>query len=196
MMRAMTTVGPLHGSSCHCRPGVQELQQHVHTMIRRRTGERWVGRPTRRNLSPSFLGIISIGSLDPKMASMPPLALQMCSECLAAALPDQAAEGISAAAHEASTSGRAPVIAVCGAKGTGKSTLGRLLANALLDWADEVAWLDTDPGQPEFTVPGGRCQLATGGPMLGHALTFLDGRVEIQQSEPIFDQQASNSTQC
>lgn len=69
----------------------------------------------------------------------------------AAALPDQVAEGISAAAQQG---GGASVIAVCGAKGAGKSTFGRLLANALLNLAREVAWLDADPGQPQFTVPG------------------------------------------
>jgi polynucleotide 5'-hydroxyl-kinase GRC3/NOL9 len=69
-------------------------------------------------------------------------------------LPDQAAAGISLAAQEASAGGRPPVIAVCGTKGAGKSSFGRLLANALLNWAPRVAWLDTDPGQPEFTVPG------------------------------------------
>ena len=67
----------------------------------------------------------------------------------------QAASGISAAMHAASTGlrGRATA-AVCGSKGTGKSTFGRLLLNALLNVCGEVAWLDTDCGQPEFTVPG------------------------------------------
>ena len=46
------------------------------------------------------------------------------------------------------------VAAVCGSKGTGKSTFGRLLLNSLLSVCSEVAWLDTDCGQPEFTVPG------------------------------------------
>lgn len=46
------------------------------------------------------------------------------------------------------------VAAVCGSKGTGKSTFGRLLLNSLLSACSEVAWLDTDCGQPEFTVPG------------------------------------------
>jgi len=46
------------------------------------------------------------------------------------------------------------IAAVCGSKGTGKSTFGRLLLNSLLNVCSEVAWLDTDCGQPEFTVPG------------------------------------------
>ena len=67
----------------------------------------------------------------------------------------QAASGISAAMHEASTGLRGhATAAVCGSKGTGKSTFGRLLLNALLNVCPEVAWLDTDCGQPEFTVPG------------------------------------------
>eukprot|EP00884_Botryococcus_braunii_P005046 jgi/Botrbrau1/14542/Bobra.0212s0009.1 len=49
---------------------------------------------------------------------------------------------------------RAPVIAVCGSKGVGKSTFGRLLMNRLLPKTGCVAFLDTDCGQPEFTVPG------------------------------------------
>ena len=67
----------------------------------------------------------------------------------------QAASGISAAMQEACAGGGAPAVAaVCGSKGTGKSTFGRLLLNCLLNACSQVAWLDTDCGQPEFTVPG------------------------------------------
>lgn len=67
----------------------------------------------------------------------------------------QAASGISAAMQEACASMGAPVVAaVCGSKGTGKSTFSRLLLNSLLNACSQVAWLDTDCGQPEFTVPG------------------------------------------
>ena len=57
--------------------------------------------------------------------------------------------------HEAGTGlkGHAAA-AICGSKGTGKSSFGRLLLNTLLNTCREVAWLDTDCGQPEFTVPG------------------------------------------
>lgn len=82
----------------------------------------------------------------------------------------QAAARISAAVQEACASGGSSggrCVAVCGAKGTGKSSFARLLANSLLSWAPAVAWLDTDCGQPEFTVPGktfplssSRCMLA------------------------------------
>ncbi|KAL3685364.1 hypothetical protein R1sor_003386 [Riccia sorocarpa] len=51
-------------------------------------------------------------------------------------------------------SGGAPVVAVCGAKGSGKSTFGRFLLNHLLTRYESVGYLDTDVGQPEFTVPG------------------------------------------
>ncbi|GLI68858.1 hypothetical protein VaNZ11_013403 [Volvox africanus] len=46
------------------------------------------------------------------------------------------------------------VVAVLGAKGMGKSSLARLVANRLLDECPTVAFLDTDVGQPEFTPPG------------------------------------------
>ncbi|CAL5222401.1 g4760 [Coccomyxa viridis] len=67
----------------------------------------------------------------------------------------EAASGISAAMQEACAGGgAAAVTAVCGSKGTGKSTFGRLLLNSLLNACNQVAWLETDCGQPEFTVPG------------------------------------------
>ena len=67
----------------------------------------------------------------------------------------QAASGIGEAMQEACASMGAPAAAaVCGSKGTGKSTFSRLLLNTLLNKCDQVAWLDTDCGQPEFTVPG------------------------------------------
>ena len=60
---------------------------------------------------------------------------------------------------------RSLAIIVCGPKGAGKSTFCRILANALLQKApvtekkdlanDEcVAFLDLDPGQPEYSPPG------------------------------------------
>lgn len=55
----------------------------------------------------------------------------------------------------ADTSQDAPVVvAVCGSKGVGKSTFARLLTNAMLNTCHQVAYLDTDCGQPEFTPPG------------------------------------------
>lgn len=46
------------------------------------------------------------------------------------------------------------VVAVMGAKGAGKSTFMRVLANRLLADTPRVAFLDSDCGQPELTPPG------------------------------------------
>lgn len=45
-------------------------------------------------------------------------------------------------------------VAVCGAKGLGKSTFLRMLAGRLVDESEAVFYLDTDLGQPEFGLPG------------------------------------------
>jgi len=57
-------------------------------------------------------------------------------------------------------------IMICGPKGSGKSTFGRMLVNAMITRSastshkrsitqtDGVAFLDLDPGQPEFSPPG------------------------------------------
>ena len=50
--------------------------------------------------------------------------------------------------------GSSAVIAVAGTKGIGKSGFARLMVNTLLNDHPRVAYLDTDLGQPEFTVPG------------------------------------------
>lgn len=50
--------------------------------------------------------------------------------------------------------GNSPAVAVVGSKGAGKSTLARLLVNSLLEVSPVVAFLDTDCGQSELTVPG------------------------------------------
>ncbi|BFZ59178.1 Polynucleotide 5'-hydroxyl-kinase grc3 [Saitoella coloradoensis] len=46
------------------------------------------------------------------------------------------------------------VVVLCGPKAAGKSTLSRYLVNSLLNACDTVAYLDADPGQPEFTPAG------------------------------------------
>ncbi|KAK9828014.1 hypothetical protein WJX81_000356 [Elliptochloris bilobata] len=68
----------------------------------------------------------------------------------------QAADSIAAASAACASAGHpAAVVAVCGSKGTGKSTFARLLVNALLSRGSGcVAFLDVDCGQPELTVPG------------------------------------------
>lgn len=45
-------------------------------------------------------------------------------------------------------------IAVTGTKGIGKSSFARLMVNVLLNHNPQVAYLETDLGQPEFTVSG------------------------------------------
>ena len=62
----------------------------------------------------------------------------------------QATEDIVQSGHE----GGSPSVAVVGSKGVGKSTLARLLVNSLLEVSPVVAFLDTDSGQSELTVPG------------------------------------------
>ena len=65
----------------------------------------------------------------------------------------QAVEDVVSAVRQ----GGCPHVAVVGSKGVGKSTLARLLVNSLLDASPVVAYLDTDCGQSELTVPG-QCQ--------------------------------------
>lgn len=62
----------------------------------------------------------------------------------------QASEDMVHAAREGCTLS----VAVTGSKGVGKSTLARLLVNSLLEACPVVAFLDTDCGQSELTVPG------------------------------------------
>lgn len=50
--------------------------------------------------------------------------------------------------------GSPAIIAIAGTKGIGKSGFARLMVNTLLNTHPKVAYLDTDLGQPEFTVPG------------------------------------------
>lgn len=81
---------------------------------------------------------------------------------------------------------------VCGPKGAGKSTFCRILANALIQKApvtgnrdvpdDEcVAFLDLDPGQPEYSPPGDlsllRLQSWNLGPPFTHPTPGLNQRV-------------------
>jgi polynucleotide 5'-hydroxyl-kinase GRC3/NOL9 len=81
----------------------------------------------------------------------------------------------------APSAGKPPAVFICGPKGSGKSTFGRLLGNKLLTvhpqskaWSAGVAVLDMDPGQPEF-APAGlvslvHCQTPTLSPPFAHAL--------------------------
>ncbi|XP_057251206.1 polynucleotide 5'-hydroxyl-kinase NOL9 [Beta vulgaris subsp. vulgaris] len=53
-----------------------------------------------------------------------------------------------------STTSLPPVVFICGAKNSGKTTFSRHLLNTFLLRYERVAYLDTDVGQPEFTPPG------------------------------------------
>ncbi|KAI9229417.1 MAG: hypothetical protein DHS80DRAFT_13992 [Piptocephalis tieghemiana] len=64
-----------------------------------------------------------------------------------------------------------PIIVICGAKGMGKSTLGRYLLNSLLRSYNQVGYLDTDMGQPEFTTPGQISLHTLFSPILGPPFT-------------------------
>ncbi|CAL1283094.1 unnamed protein product [Larinioides sclopetarius] len=60
-----------------------------------------------------------------------------------------------------------PRILVRGEKNMGKSTLIRYLMNSSLNKVDEVYFLDTDPGQTEYTPPGVVSLLRVTRPLLG-----------------------------
>jgi hypothetical protein len=66
-----------------------------------------------------------------------------------------------------------PVAVVCGAKGSGKSSLSRLLTNHLLNSVSSVWYLDTDLGQPELSAPGLVSLTCLRNPLLGLPFTHL-----------------------
>lgn len=66
----------------------------------------------------------------------------------------QTAAAIAAASAISDRAAVPTCIAVCGAKGTGKSTWTRFMLNSLLNHHHQVAYLDTDCGQPELNPPG------------------------------------------
>jgi polynucleotide 5'-hydroxyl-kinase GRC3/NOL9 len=74
--------------------------------------------------------------------------------------PPEWNEVLSMSASENSKHGSASVTMICGPRSSGKSTFSRLLTNRLLTTSSTqetyspVAFLDLDPGQPEFSPPG------------------------------------------
>ncbi|KAJ8258124.1 hypothetical protein GJAV_G00193420 [Gymnothorax javanicus] len=64
-----------------------------------------------------------------------------------------------------------PVILVCGAKNTGKSTFIRHLINTLLNQTASVDYLECDLGQTEFTPPGCLSLVTVTEPLLGAPFT-------------------------
>ncbi|CAM6093296.1 unnamed protein product [Calypogeia fissa] len=74
-------------------------------------------------------------------------------QCAANTLPSQES-GKPADKSNLEQNQRAQIVAVIGPKNAGKSTFARFLLNFLLNSHEAVGYLDTDVGQPEFTVPG------------------------------------------
>ncbi|XP_060750933.1 polynucleotide 5'-hydroxyl-kinase NOL9 [Tachysurus vachellii] len=66
---------------------------------------------------------------------------------------------------------RCPVILVCGAKNSGKSTFNRHLINSLLNHTASVEYLECDLGQTEFTPPGCLSLITVTEPLLGPPFT-------------------------
>jgi polynucleotide 5'-hydroxyl-kinase GRC3/NOL9 len=74
--------------------------------------------------------------------------------------PPEWNELISKSASDRPKDGRASMTMVCGPKSSGKSTFSKMLVNRLLTVSQAqrtdscIAFLDLDPGQPEFSPPG------------------------------------------
>eukprot|EP00850_Spirogloea_muscicola_P018399 SM000168S02598 [mRNA] locus=s168:116210:119879:+ [translate_table: standard] len=66
-----------------------------------------------------------------------------------------------------------PITLVCGPKNTGKSTFAQLLVNSLLGRHAAVGYLETDVGQPEFTLAGCVALHVLTGPVFGLAPCHL-----------------------
>ncbi|KAI4871766.1 hypothetical protein NFI96_010925 [Prochilodus magdalenae] len=62
---------------------------------------------------------------------------------------------------------RCPIILVCGAKNSGKSTFSRHLINSLLNHTASIEYLECDLGQTEFTPPGCLSLSTVTEPLLG-----------------------------
>ncbi len=73
-----------------------------------------------------------------------------------------------------SQNGDVPRIVVLGGKGVGKSTLLKFTANRLQqDTKRPVVWIDFDPGQAEYTLPGCVSATLVENPILGPNFTHL-----------------------
>ncbi|XP_035377210.1 polynucleotide 5'-hydroxyl-kinase NOL9 [Electrophorus electricus] len=66
---------------------------------------------------------------------------------------------------------RCPIILVCGAKNSGKSSFNRHLINTLLNHTASVEYLECDLGQTEFTPPGCLSLSTVTEPLLGPPFT-------------------------
>ncbi|KAH9826602.1 mRNA cleavage and polyadenylation factor CLP1 P-loop [Teratosphaeria destructans] len=70
---------------------------------------------------------------------------------------------------------KTPRVMAIGAKSSGKSTLNRLICNTLhgKPTVQKLQYLDLDPGQPEFGVPGQISLVEVDAPLLGPSFTHL-----------------------
>jgi polynucleotide 5'-kinase involved in rRNA processing len=66
-----------------------------------------------------------------------------------------------------------PVIVLCGATNSGKSTFGRYIVNRLLQSYETIAYLDCDIGQPELTPAGLVSLHLLSEPLFGPSFTHL-----------------------
>ncbi|KAI9295830.1 hypothetical protein K502DRAFT_341394 [Neoconidiobolus thromboides FSU 785] len=66
-----------------------------------------------------------------------------------------------------------PVILICGDKDSGKSTFSKYLTNKFLNKLNEIALINTDPGQSDFTPPGLLSLHLISKPVLGAPFTQL-----------------------
>lgn len=95
--------------------------------------------------------------------------------------PPEWNELLSISVSERSKDGKASVTIVCGPKSSGKSTFSKLLINRLLTVSQaqradpSVAFLDLDPGQPEFSPPGQVSLLLLSKPNFGPPFSHPDG---------------------
>ncbi|ORX49701.1 hypothetical protein BCR36DRAFT_353398 [Piromyces finnis] len=66
-----------------------------------------------------------------------------------------------------------PVVAITGSKNMGKSTFSRYIVNSLLNCCNEVAYLECDIGQSEFTPSGMISLHIISSPILGPSFTHI-----------------------
>jgi polynucleotide 5'-hydroxyl-kinase GRC3/NOL9 len=92
--------------------------------------------------------------------------------------PPEWNEVLSISASERLKHGSASVTMICGPKSSGKSTFSRLLTNRLLTTQETdspIAFLDLDPGQPEFSPPGQLSLHLLSKPNFGPPFSHPDG---------------------
>ena len=81
------------------------------------------------------------------------------------------------AKYQESVSGQKTKIVGTGGKGVGKSTMLKYITNRLIQ-DGPVLWIDLDPGQAEFTLPGCLSCTVLKKPLIGPNFTHLASEVE------------------